>query len=43
MARELKGLKDVIGVTIVNPPAHRPGLGVGGYPGVEEDTLNRAL
>ena len=42
MARELKGLKDVIGVTVVNPRLTDQGWQFGGYPGAEEDTLNGA-
>ncbi|MEP1216367.1 MAG: glutathione S-transferase family protein [Marinobacter sp.] len=42
MARELKGLNDVIGVTVVNPRLTGQGWQFGGYPGAEEDTLNGA-
>ncbi|TKV69401.1 glutathione S-transferase family protein [Marinobacter panjinensis] len=42
MARELKGLKDVIGVTVVNPRLTDQGWQFGGYPGAQEDTLNGA-
>ncbi|WP_303288471.1 glutathione S-transferase family protein [Marinobacter sp. SS8-8] len=40
MARELKGLKDVIGVTVVNPRLTDQGWQFGGYPGAQEDALN---
>ncbi|MDK8461944.1 glutathione S-transferase family protein [Marinobacter sp. SS13-12] len=42
MARELKGLKDVIGVTVVNPRLTDQGWQFGGYPGADEDMLNGA-
>lgn len=42
MARELKGLQDVIGVTVVNPRLTDQGWQFGGYPGADEDTLNGA-
>lgn len=42
MARELKGLKDIIGVTVVNPRLTDQGWQFGGYPGAQEDTLNGA-
>ncbi len=42
MARELKGLEDVIGVTVVNPRLTDQGWQFGGYPGADEDTLNGA-
>ena len=42
MARELKGLKDVIGVTVVDPRLTDQGWQFGGYPGAEEDALNGA-
>jgi putative glutathione S-transferase len=42
MARELKGLQDVIGVTVVNPRLTDQGWQFGGYPGANEDTLNGA-
>lgn len=42
MARALKGLQDVIGVTVVNPRLTDQGWRFGGYPGAEEDRLNGA-
>ncbi|MDL0431649.1 glutathione S-transferase family protein [Marinobacter sp. TBZ242] len=42
MARQLKGLTDLIGVTVVNPRLTDQGWQFGGYPGAEEDTLNGA-
>lgn len=42
MVRELKGLQDVIGVTVVNPRLTDQGWQFGGYPGADEDTLNGA-
>lgn len=42
MARELKGLRNVIGVTVVNPRLTDQGWQFGGYPGADEDTLNGA-
>ena len=42
MTRELKGLKDVIGVTVVNPRMTAQGWQFGGYPGAQEDPLNGA-
>ncbi|MBB5321611.1 glutathione S-transferase family protein [Marinobacter oulmenensis] len=42
MARELKGLQDVIGVTVVNPVMTDQGWRFGGFPGAQEDTLNGA-
>jgi putative glutathione S-transferase len=42
MARELKGLQDVIGVTVVNPRLTDQGWQFGGYPGADEDVLNGA-
>ncbi|MBR9857894.1 MAG: glutathione S-transferase family protein [Oceanisphaera sp.] len=42
MVRELKGLQDVIGVTVVNPRLTEQGWQFGGYPGANEDTLNGA-
>ncbi|NWN90951.1 glutathione S-transferase family protein [Marinobacter adhaerens] len=42
IARELKGLKDIIGVTVVNPRLTDQGWQFGGYPGAQEDTLNGA-
>ncbi|KAA8985382.1 glutathione S-transferase family protein [Halospina sp. K52047b] len=40
--RELKGLRDVIGVTVVNPRLSDQGWQFGGYPGADEDVLNGA-
>lgn len=40
MVRELKGLQDVIGVTVVNPRLTDQGWQLGGYPGADEDALN---
>lgn len=42
MVRALKGLKDVIDVTVVNPRLTDQGWRFGGYPGADEDTLNSA-
>ncbi|MFG6159504.1 glutathione S-transferase family protein [Halomonas sp. 1390] len=42
MVRALKGLKDVIDVTVVNPRLTDQGWQFGGYPGADEDTLNGA-
>lgn len=42
MARELKGLQGVIGVTVVNPRLTDQGWQFGGYPGADEDVLNGA-
>ncbi|WP_108446935.1 glutathione S-transferase family protein [Halomonas denitrificans] len=42
MVRALKGLKDVIDVTVVNPRLTDQGWRFGGYPGADEDTLNGA-
>lgn len=42
MARQLKGLQDVIGVTVVNPRLTDQGWRFGGYPGADEDALNGA-
>tara|TARA_R110001583_G_scaffold45917_2_gene144326 strand:+ start:29007 stop:29954 length:948 start_codon:yes stop_codon:yes gene_type:complete len=42
MVRELKGLQDVIGVTVVNPRLTDQGWQFGGYLGADEDTLNGA-
>lgn len=42
MVRELKGLKEVIDVTVVNPRLTDQGWQFGGYPGADEDTLNGA-
>ncbi|AOY89093.1 glutathione-dependent reductase [Marinobacter salinus] len=42
MARQLKGLKDVLDVTVVNPRLTDQGWQFGGYPGADEDRLNGA-
>ncbi|WIX33931.1 glutathione S-transferase family protein [Salinicola sp. JS01] len=42
MVRALKGLEEVIGVTVVNPCLTDQGWRFGGYPGADEDTLNGA-
>lgn len=42
MVRALKGLTDVIGVTVVNPRLTDQGWQFGDYPGADEDTLNGA-
>lgn len=42
MVRELKGLQDVIGVTVINPKLTDQGWQFGGYPGADEDTINGA-
>lgn len=42
MARQLKGLTDLIGVTVVNPRLTDQGWQFGGYPGADEDTVNGA-
>lgn len=42
MVRELKGLQNIIGVTVVNPRLTEQGWQFGGYPGADEDTLNGA-
>lgn len=42
MVRELKGLKDLIGITVVNPRLTDQGWQFGGYPGADEDSLNGA-
>ncbi len=42
MVRELKGLQEVIGVTVVNPRLTDQGWQFGGYPGSDEDRLNGA-
>ncbi|MBT9384358.1 glutathione S-transferase family protein [Pseudooceanicola sp. CBS1P-1] len=39
MARELKGLQEMIPVTVVNPTLGNQGWAFGGYPGAEEDPL----
>ncbi|MCE8017163.1 glutathione S-transferase family protein [Halomonas sp. MCCC 1A17488] len=40
MARTLKGLEEVIEVTVVNPRLTDQGWRFGGYPGADEDTLH---
>ncbi|MEQ6887736.1 glutathione S-transferase family protein [Halomonas sp. CS7] len=42
MVRALKGLKDVIDVTVVNPRLTDQGWRFGGYPGADEDRLHGA-
>ncbi|MDW7747515.1 glutathione S-transferase family protein [Halomonas sp.] len=42
MVRALKGLEQVIDVTVVNPRLTDQGWQFGGYPGADEDTLNGA-
>ncbi|MBE02270.1 glutathione S-transferase family protein [uncultured Marinobacter sp.] len=42
MVRELKGLRELIGVTAVNPRLTDQGWRFGGYPGADEDRLNGA-
>ena len=42
MVRALKGLEDVIDITVVNPRLTDQGWQFGGYPGADEDTLNSA-
>ena len=42
MARELKGLQNVIGVTVVDPRLTDQGWQFGAYPGADEDALNGA-
>lgn len=42
MARALKGLEDVIGVTVVEPGMSDEGWRFGDYPGADRDTLNGA-
>ncbi|EAQ98055.1 glutathione S-transferase family protein [Congregibacter litoralis] len=42
MARELKGLQNVIGVTVVDPRLTDQGWQFGVYPGADEDPLNSA-
>lgn len=42
MARTLKGLQDMIGVTVVNPQLTDQGWQFGGYPDADEDVLNGA-
>lgn len=42
MVRALKGLQEIIGVTVVNPQLTDQGWQFGGYPGADEDVLNGA-
>lgn len=42
MARTLKGLEDMISVSVVNPQLTDQGWQFGGYPGADEDVLNGA-
>lgn len=42
IARKLKGLEDLIAVTVVNPVLSAQGWGFGGYPGAEPDPLHGA-
>ncbi|MDN3556806.1 glutathione S-transferase family protein [Halomonas maura] len=42
MVRALKGLQEVIDVTVVDPRLTDQGWQFGGYPGADEDTLNGA-
>ena len=42
MARRLKGLQEMIGVTVVNPRLTDQGWQFGGFPGAEQDPLNGA-
>ncbi|WP_249978063.1 glutathione S-transferase family protein [Vreelandella olivaria] len=42
MVRQLKGLTDLISVTVVNPRLSDNGWQFGGYPGADEDRLNGA-
>lgn len=42
MARRLKGLESLIGVSVVNPQLTDQGWRFGGFPGADEDTLNGA-
>lgn len=42
MARALKGLEDLIPITVVNPVLGPQGWEFGGYPGAEEDPLHAA-
>ncbi|WP_193164741.1 glutathione S-transferase family protein [Microbulbifer hainanensis] len=42
MARQLKGLSDVISVSVVNPRLAEQGWQFGGYPGSDEDALTGA-
>lgn len=42
IARKLKGLEDLIAITVVNPVLTAQGWGFGGYPGAEADPLHGA-
>lgn len=42
ITRKLKGLEDLIAVTVVNPVLTAQGWGFGGYPGAEADPLHGA-
>ena len=42
IARKLKGLEDLIPVTVVNPVLTEQGWGFGGYPGADSDPLHGA-
>ncbi len=42
IARKLKGLEDLIAVTVVNPVLTDQGWGFGGYPGADPDPLHGA-
>lgn len=42
IARKLKGLEDLVAVTIVNPVLSNEGWAFGGYPGAEADPLHGA-
>ncbi len=42
IARKLKGLEDLIAVTVVNPVLTSQGWGFGGYPGSDADPLHSA-
>lgn len=42
IARKLKGLEDLIPVTVVNPVLTDQGWGFGGYPGADADPLHHA-
>ncbi|WP_345795419.1 glutathione S-transferase C-terminal domain-containing protein [Vibrio sp. CAU 1672] len=42
IARELKGLQDIISVTVVNPQLSEQGWQIGGFSESEADTLNNA-
>ena len=42
IARKLKGLEDLVAVTVVNPVLTGQGWAFGGYPGAEADPLHKA-